>query len=265
MFPQYSSTVLIKYCTFKALWKNYRELLLEFYFIFTLLNSYSLFKLFKYPPVQTAIVHTVQHWQVFTKVEQRHPRHLIIIFFLFLHWEAAYTSAFLLPFTKVYKDAESLLTSGKSVFLSQMWEEWQLLCNLFRKSKSAWVTHSFLCHTLSFFSVFNFSSFLNLFLFLWLNQGVMTLWQLHKKAGFHVKWGQSRGSLHVCNCVHACVEVGNVWCIVRVTGGGVREGNMEHLKMIWLMAWLLRLDLIAIHDIKSAYNLNFSSSRTFVF
>lgn len=81
MFPKYSSTVLIKYCTYKALWKNYRELLLEFYSIFTFLNSYSLFKLFKYPPVQTAIVHTVQHWQVFTKVEQRHPRHLILFFF----------------------------------------------------------------------------------------------------------------------------------------------------------------------------------------
>lgn len=62
------------------------------------------------PALQTATVHTVQCWQDFTWVKQWHPRHLNSC--LFLHWEAAYTSTLLLPFTKVYKDPESLLTSG---------------------------------------------------------------------------------------------------------------------------------------------------------
>lgn len=196
MFPQYSSTVLIKYCTFKALWKNYRELLLEFYFIFTLLNSYSLFKLFKYPPVQTAIVHTVQHWQVFTKVEQRHPRHLILIFFSFSPLGSCIHLCFSVAFYQSLQRCWKPFNKWeKCVFKSNVGGmtaiHYCATCSE-RVRQRGW--HLFLCHTLSFFSVFNFSSSLNLFLFLWLNQGVMTLWQLHKKAGFK---GEVLGSCQV--------------------------------------------------------------------
>lgn len=79
-----------------------------------------------------------------------------------------------------------------------------------------------LCHTLSLSLILcvNFPSSLNLFLFLWLNRGVMTLWQLHKKkkkeSHFEVEmWGscqggQSGGSL--C-AMSLCVSLRVRWCV----------------------------------------------------
>lgn len=149
--------------------------------------------------MQTATVHTVQRWQDFTSVEQRHPRHLNSC--LFLHWEAAYTSALLLPFTKVYKDPESLLTSEKRQKVERLFFKVErgsgvsqlVPCDLFRKEQGS-VGDISLCHTLSLSLILcvNFPSSLNLFLFLWLNQGVMTLWQLHKKGPF---WSWNVGFL----------------------------------------------------------------------
>ena len=79
-----------------------------------------------------------------------------------------------------------------------------------------------LCHTLSLSLILcvNFPSSLNLFLFLWLNRGVMTLWQLHKnkkkESHFEVEmWGscqggQSGGSL--C-AMSLCVSLRVHWCV----------------------------------------------------
>lgn len=61
----------------------------------------------------------------------------------FLLWETAYTFARLLPFTKVYKEPESFLTS---FFISSwLWERCQsVACNLFRGSSVGDIS---LCHT----------------------------------------------------------------------------------------------------------------------
>lgn len=86
---------------------------------------------------------------------------------------------------------------------------------------AAWVT--FLCGTLFHsFAVSNFTSSFNIFLFLWLKQGVMTLWQRDKKkkARFEVEmWGscqerKSQGSLwgmSLCLCVYSPLCVWKVW------------------------------------------------------
>lgn len=133
--------------------------------------------------------------------------------------------------------------SSVRFFLSWTWEPRQLVGTMRlvqREQKS--VGDISLCHTLTHSHV-NIPSSLNLFLHLWLNQGVMTLWQLHKKAHFEVKmWGACQGGLsRVSLCTFVC-EFVNAWCMLRVTGGGPRGGEEEeNLKMAWLMAWLPRL------------------------
>lgn len=134
--------------------------------------------------------------------------------------------------------------SGVSFFfLSWIWEPRQLVgtMRLVQREQRS-VGDISLCHTLTHSHV-NIPSSLNLFLHLWLNQGVMTLWQLHKKAQFEVKmWGACQGGLsRVSLCTFVC-EFVNAWCMLRVTGGGPRGWEEEeNLKMAWLMAWLPRL------------------------
>lgn len=132
----------------------------------------------------------------------------------FLLWEIAYTFALLLPFTKVYKEPESFLTSfffhlfqtdcGSSVSQSGA-------CNLFRGSSVGDIS---LWHTLSLICCFQFHllfQYISLSLTKTGCDDFLTVWQ--KKARFEVEmWGscqeKSRGSLWGMSlCVCVCVSV----------------------------------------------------------
>lgn len=225
------SSVAMKYCT--LVWE--RKLVNLFFFHIV---PYLLFNCSN-PVVQPAKAHTV-HSLVLTRLylnQEMAPQ--TPEFPPFLLWETAYTFARLLPFTKVYKEPESFLTS----FFISGWlgERCQSVCSmqLVQREQRGW--HFPLSHFHSF-AVSNFTSSFNIFLFFHLKLGVMTLWQPHKKKGPFWSWnvgilsGGEESGVFVRNefvsaCVSLCVN-GNFWnlgCILWVTGSG---WGREHVEFI---------------------------------
>lgn len=170
----------------------------------------------------------------------------------FLLWEIAYTFALLLPFTKVYKEPESFLTSfffhlfqtdcGSSVSQSGA-------CNLFRGSSVGDIS---LRHTLSLICCFQFPllfQYISLSLTKTGCDDFLTVWQkkrpvLKLKCGVLVRRGRVGGLCEewvcVCVCVALCAyaKFGNlgVFCEWQVVGEG---GNMKGLRTAWwLHEWI---------------------------
>lgn len=184
-------------------------------------------------PAKAHTVHTVWCWHDLN--QEMAPQ----TFPPFLLWETAYTFARLLPFTKVYKEPESFLTS---FFISGwLWERCQSVCSmqLVQREQRGW--HFPLSHFHSF-AVSNFTSSFNIFLFFHLKLSVMTLWQPHKKGlvlklkcGDLVRRGRVGGLceewVYVSACVSLCVNANfwNLGCILWVTGSG---WGREHVEFI---------------------------------
>lgn len=176
----------------------------------------------------------------------------------FLLWEIAYTFALLLPFTKVYKEPESFLTSfffhlfqtdcGSSVSQS-------LACNLFRGSSvgdiSPWHTLSLIC-CFQFHLLFQYIS-LSLtktgcddFLTVWQKKGLFWSWNVgflseEEESGVFVR----NEFVSVCVCIALCVygKFGNLGCILWMTGGGWgrEHGGFKNGLMASLMDWLSQM------------------------
>lgn len=204
--------------------------------------------------MQTATVHTVQHWQDFTWVKQWHPRHLNSC--LRLHWEAAYTSALLLllafyqslqrpwkPFNKFKKKKEPLpffqLNVG-AMSLSQSVGSVQLVQ---KEQGSVGDISVTLFHSLS---VFNFTSSRSVSLSLtkpgcddsvtalkkWINKKI-------KKERPHfevVIWGSYQGGQsgggfvrNESMCVNVCQLV-NVWCTLQSDRWWAEGGERKKFK-----------------------------------
>lgn len=193
----------------------------------------------------------------------------------FLLWETPHTFARLLPFTKVYKEPESFLTS----FFISGWlrERCQSVCSmqLVQRERRGW--HFPLSHFDSF-AVSNFTFSFNIFLLFPLKLGVMTLWQPDKKkARSEVEmWGscqkgKSRGSLWgmslcLCMCIPLCV-----WKLLKFGMYSVSDRQWVR-EVTWrIYKWLhgitdgliAKAPLIVINDLKIAYNPMFVLSKSF--
>lgn len=120
-----------------------------------------------------------------------------------------------------------------------------VLCNLFRKSKAAWVTS--LSHSFTH-SLFSISPPLNLFLSHCLNPGVMAPWQPHKKKKKINKLTKVKAPFWSCNvgflsrgaergvfvrnesmCMNVCQFV-NVWCTLQSDRWWAEGGDWEKFK-----------------------------------